>query len=158
MRTTASVFALALVLAACGSSAGGSGGSLPAPSGSHAHPQVVQPTVGAAQSLSQAQDPAGDPNAHAMSLAEVKRQLAEEQKVAQELNSLNAGQGFVFPIQPLSIVEPPSTWEPDAGAGIATAGAACGPAAVEGSARNGRSAQGGSSAAGACDPGLRPRG
>src|SRR5437763_1069965 len=76
MRTTASVFALALVLAACGSSAGGSGGSLPAPSGSHAHPQVVQPTVGAAQSLSQAQDPARDPNAHALSLAEAKHQGA----------------------------------------------------------------------------------
>src|SRR5437764_1219291 len=133
MRTAASVFAIACVLAACGSSSGGSGGPLPpTPSGSRAHPQVVQPTAGAAQpAFPQTQDPVGDPNAHAMSLAEVKRQLAEEQKVAQELNSLNAGQGFVFPIQPLSVVEPPSTWEPDAGVDIATNGAACGPAAVE---------------------------
>jgi hypothetical protein len=128
MRTAASAFLIAVFIAACGSSSG-SGGSLPADSGSRAHPQVVQPTVGAAQSFPA--DPVGDPNAHAMSLAEVKRQLAEEKKVAQELNSLNAGQGFVFPIQPLSIVEPPSTWEPDAGVDIATTGAACGPAAVE---------------------------
>jgi murein DD-endopeptidase MepM/ murein hydrolase activator NlpD len=92
----------------------------------------VQPTVGASEpSVPQAQDPSGDPNAHAMSLAEVKRELVEEQKVAKELNSLNAGQGFVFPIQPLSIVAPPSTWEPDAGVDISTNGAACGPAAVE---------------------------
>jgi murein DD-endopeptidase MepM/ murein hydrolase activator NlpD len=92
----------------------------------------VQPTVGASQpSVPQGQDPSGDPNAHAMSLAEVKRQLAEEQKVAKQLNSLQAGQGFVFPIQPLSIVAPPSTWEPDAGVDVSTNGTACGPAAVE---------------------------
>jgi murein DD-endopeptidase MepM/ murein hydrolase activator NlpD len=66
-----------------------------------------------------------------MSLAEVRRELAEEKKVAQELNSLSPGQGFVFPIQPLSVVAPPSTWSPDAGVDISTNGAACGPAAVE---------------------------
>ena len=132
MRTAASAFLIALFIAACGSSGGGSAGLPPAPSGSRAHPQVVQPAVGAAQpSFSTGADPVGDPTAHAMSLAEVKRELAEEQKVARELNSLNAGQGFVFPIQPLSVVEPPSTWSPDAGVDIATTGAACGPAAVE---------------------------
>ncbi|HEY2435609.1 MAG TPA: M23 family metallopeptidase [Solirubrobacteraceae bacterium] len=66
-----------------------------------------------------------------MPLAEVKKQLVEEQKIAKELNSLNAGQGFVFPIQPLSVAAPPSTWSPDQGVDISTNGAACGPAAVE---------------------------
>jgi murein DD-endopeptidase MepM/ murein hydrolase activator NlpD len=66
-----------------------------------------------------------------MSLTEVKRELAEEKKVAQELNSLNAGQGFVFPIQPLSVAVPPSGWSPDQGVDISTNGGACGPAAVE---------------------------
>jgi murein DD-endopeptidase MepM/ murein hydrolase activator NlpD len=130
MRTAASAFVIAVFIAACGSSSGGAGGSPPAASGSRAHPQAVQPEVGAPQP-SFPTDPVGDPNAHAMPLSEVKRQLVEEQKIAKELNSLNAGQGFVFPIQPLSVVEPPSTWSPDAGVDIATNGAACGPAAVE---------------------------
>ena len=38
-------------------------------------------------------------------LAQVKREL----KIVQELNSLRPGQGFVFPIQPRSVVEPPRT-------------------------------------------------
>ena len=52
--------------------------------------------------------PVGDPSAHAQSIEQVKREL----KIAQELNSLNAGEGFVFPMAPLSVVEPPNTWEP----------------------------------------------
>jgi murein DD-endopeptidase MepM/ murein hydrolase activator NlpD len=132
MRTAASAFVISVLIAACGSSSDGASGTLPAPSGSRAHPQVVQPTVGSAQpSFPAATDPVGDPNAHAMSLAEVKRELVEEQKVAKELNSLQAGQGFVFPIEPMSVVAPPSTWSPDAGVDISTNGAACGPAAVE---------------------------
>jgi murein DD-endopeptidase MepM/ murein hydrolase activator NlpD len=66
-----------------------------------------------------------------MPLSEVKQQLVEEQKIAKQLNSLNAGQGFVFPIQPLSVASPPSTWSPDMGVDISTNGGACGPAAVE---------------------------
>jgi murein DD-endopeptidase MepM/ murein hydrolase activator NlpD len=128
MRTAASAFFIAVLIAACGSSAGGTGGSLPPASGSRAHPQVVQPTVGDQASFPA--DPVGDPNAHAMPLSEVRRQLAEEQKVAKELNSLNAGQGFVFPMAPRSIVAPPSTWSPDQGVDISTNGAACGPGAL----------------------------
>ncbi len=114
-----------LGLGGCGSSgppvagAGDPGaGTIPA-----AHPQAVEPTAGAQAALSGAGvTPIGDPNAHAVPLAEVRREL----KIVQELNALQPGQGFVFPMAPLSIAEPPSTWEPDQGVDIATRGGACG--------------------------------
>jgi murein DD-endopeptidase MepM/ murein hydrolase activator NlpD len=116
-----------------GSSSGGSNASGAAALGFQGHPQVVQPTAGAAAPSDAATGgppPVGDPNAHAPSLAEVKQELKEEQKIAQELNSLSAGQGFVFPIEPLSVVASPSTWSPDMGVDISTAGRACGSSAV----------------------------
>ena len=95
---------MAMVLAGCVSSATRTGGQetqANAASG-RAHPQAVEPAVGSPEpAFSQSQNPIGDPNAHATPLAEVKKQLAEEQKIAAELNSLNSGQGFVFPIAPL---------------------------------------------------------
>ncbi len=94
--------------------------------GLQAHPQAVEPTIGGAPSAVAGADPVGDPTAHAISLAEVKREL----KVAQELNSLGAGQGFVFPISPQSVVVGPSSWSPDQGVDIATKGGACGAGAV----------------------------
>lgn len=95
--------------------------------GLHSHPQVVQPSAGSvAPVYGPGPTPVGDPGAHAPSLAEVKRELKIEQKVAAELNSLGANQGFVFPIQPLGAVEPPTTWSPDMGVDISTTGAACG--------------------------------
>jgi peptidoglycan hydrolase-like protein with peptidoglycan-binding domain len=39
--------------------------------------------------------------------------------------------GWVFPIEPLSRVEPPNTWTLDQGIDISTVGSACGPRAVE---------------------------
>ena len=39
--------------------------------------------------------------------------------------------GWAFPIQPRSVVAPPSTWTPDQGVDISTAGGACGAQATE---------------------------
>jgi murein DD-endopeptidase MepM/ murein hydrolase activator NlpD len=96
------------------------------PAGVRAHPQVVEPVAGAGAASQTPSDPIGDPNAHPVSLAEVKREL----QIESELNALQPGQGFVFPMAPLTVVEPPSTWEPDQGVDISTVGAACGARAV----------------------------
>ena len=133
---------LALCVAACGSSArpagpaasgasvasgsggGGAGGAGGAPV---AHPQAVEPAAGNQAAVTPAPAaPIGDPSAHAPSLAEVRREL----KIVSALNALQPGQGFVFPMQPLSIVAAPDSWEPDQGVDISTRRAACGPRAV----------------------------
>ena len=133
------LLALAIaLLAGCGSSSSSNGsgtGSDAAaagavgPVGVRSHPHVVEPVAGAGaqvDSTATPSDPVGDPNAKPISLAEVRRELAIEQ----ELNALQPGEGFVFPMSPLNVVEPPNTWEPDQGVDIATTGAACGPKAV----------------------------
>ncbi|MHB8659399.1 MAG: M23 family metallopeptidase [Solirubrobacteraceae bacterium] len=119
-----------------------------------AHPQAVNPVAGEDAPSPAAAMPVGDPTAHAPSLDQVRREL----KIVQELNSLGAGQGFVFPITPRAVVEPPGTWSPDQGVDISTVGGACGGAAVLVAVTNGVIIQEGVSGFGPATPVLRVTG
>jgi murein DD-endopeptidase MepM/ murein hydrolase activator NlpD len=77
--------------------------------------------------------------------AQIRREIAQARKAGVVLPTGNTVQSFnqsptyvlgaigswAFPIQPLSTVLGPGTWTADQGIDISTAGAACGPAAIE---------------------------
>jgi murein DD-endopeptidase MepM/ murein hydrolase activator NlpD len=102
--------------------------------------------------------------------AEIQRELAKARKAGAVLPTGNTAEAFereannvypagggdwAFPIQPLSLVLPSSTWTEDQGVDIATAGGACGNAAIEVAITGGTVVQEGISGFGPAAPVIR---
>lgn len=117
------------------------------------HPRVVQPVAGASAAADESSStPVGDPNARPPSDAEIRAEL----KIAATLSSpFPTEGGYAFPIQPVSIAQPPSSWTLDQGVDISTNGNACGPAATEVAMTDGTIVQEGVSGFGPAAPVLR---
>jgi hypothetical protein len=101
LRTLVAVLATSVVVAACGSAQPGAdsttpGGTTPGGTGAvgalpQGHPQAIEPAAGAQAAASAGGDAlVGDPNAHAPSLAEVKRELKQLNLCGGALSSADA--------------------------------------------------------------------
>ena len=84
---SASWLVVALALAGCGTTA--AVGNVPLAAFPEARPHVIEPTAGVQAQTIAASDPVGDPNAHAPSLAEVRRELRLELIAATVNNATN---------------------------------------------------------------------
>ena len=164
MRVAGRIAATILALAGLfGLSACGSGQTAVPAAGGHQgvasdglpvrHPHAIEPAAGEVS----APAPGGpgfagsDPTAHAPSDAQIRRELRAE--IRAEIDIQGSG-GFFFPIQPLSIVSPPSTWTIDQGVDVSALGR-CGPAATEVAMTSGMIVQEGISGFGPAAPVLR---
>jgi hypothetical protein len=107
LRSLVAVLAVSAVVAACGSAQPGAGSAMPDGGAvsalPQAHPQAIEPTAGAhAASSAGGDEIVGDPNAHAPSLSEVKKELKQLNLCGGALSSADAapvvrasGPGFV---------------------------------------------------------------
>jgi hypothetical protein len=95
IAATVLAVSVALALAACGSTTTLTQTAALASGVPKAHPQAVEPTAGQQAAAAQAaQDPVGDPTAHAMPLSEV-RQLLREEVIAAKVDNAT----YIDPLQ-----------------------------------------------------------
>lgn len=96
IATAVMVVGAVSVLAGCGSATTRTETTTLASAVAQAHPQAIDPTVGAQATVvsPQEQDPVGDPNAHAMPISQVEHLLHEEHVAAKVTNAT-----YIDPLQ-----------------------------------------------------------